>query len=196
MQPKILKLDIDGVLRDIVSPFLIKLYQEKGILVGLCDLKCFFFEKTIDERFNINSREFILEHAKEIFLDDAKPYPNVVEDLKILRKYFDEIKLVSAQWTSETEALTDKWLTKYKIDKLVDDIIYTRNKEQIKGDIFVDDHIRNLINSKDPIKICRWQPWNECLRSGHICFDKCNNVNKIPVIKELIDIFGCIPADI
>jgi 5'(3')-deoxyribonucleotidase len=168
----VLKCDIDGVLRDVCSEVLKILEFEYGKKYGLEDINCFYFDRV----FGIEDVEgFFRKYAKEIFLD-AKPYWENLEDLGMLSEKY-KIVLVSAQFPG-TEYLTDKWLEKYGVFDYVDDVIYTSEKEKVKGNIFVDDCVHNLERSRDDVRLCMARPWNICAQG------------KFPRIKRLKEVEG------
>jgi 5'(3')-deoxyribonucleotidase len=152
-----MKLDIDGVLRDINTTFCKLLLEQYNYKVDYNDFNCYWFTNTImNDLPNFNSKKFMIDNKIEIF-GNSKPYYENIEILdKLSEKY--KIKIVSAQF-NETEKITDKWLNKYKILKNVDEVIYTTNKKAIKGDFLVDDCIHNLFYKND---ICVARPWNKC----------------------------------
>jgi 5'(3')-deoxyribonucleotidase len=149
-----LVVDIDEVLRRII-PEIIKIYNaEHKTKIIEEDIKEWYLHKTFP--MIKNDEEFFRKHAHQIFLK-AKPEVHAIDLLNELYSN-NNIILASSQFTG-LENLTDLWLEKNKIK--FDDLIYTRDKSKIKGDIMIDDGVHNLISSSCTHTICMARPWNE-----------------------------------
>jgi len=134
---KKLILDIDGVIRDIIPQivWVYNIYYAVGKVtesnITEWDLsKCLPLIK--------DTKRFFIENGIEIFVH-SEPFPETLSALDILKREFDTV-LVSHQY-EEIRHYTDVWLERHKIDIPV---IYTADKNQVTGDIIVDDYYKHL----------------------------------------------------
>lgn len=143
--------DMDGVLADVYSHFIALEYQETGIKLELQDLN----GKLESEAFpsfhkHVNSKGFF--RTTPLILDS-------IEGLKYLNdKYY---VLIVSSATEFPSSLNDKrlWLGEHFPFISWKQMIFCGTKENIKGDIMIDDHDKNL-SKFDGRKILFTQPHN------------------------------------
>lgn len=150
----IIRVDVDGVLRDIITPTL-KIYRQfynESKIIKPGHIKEFNLNRYLPE---VNNWEnFFVAFGNEIFLKGL-PYPGATSFMKKLNKHFD-IAIVSHQFRG-VEMYTTSWLQYYQIP--YNHIVFTKDKEIINSDILIDDAIHNLEKAKIPI--CIKRPWNQ-----------------------------------
>lgn len=168
---KTLILDVDGVLRDIVSRTM-EIYRrdiEPGNNTRYDEIDT--YDMRVLPKLG-NTRQFFSgKYARDIFCDSF-PYEHnigmIVQDLS--RKY--NIHIVTNQFLGN-ENYTLKWLNKYNIK--YDAITFTADKSLVTGDVMVDDYWKNL-ESFNGRRILFHQPYN-----------KNYNFERIKSLKELIE---------
>lgn len=146
----IIKVDIDGVLRNILSP-MCKLYNEqfktkiKEENVNEYAVDKFFTK--IKKELGYSAVKFFFEdNSKEIFRN-APIYEGAKEALDILKSLGHKIVIVSWQRTLENKINTLEWLNEHNIQ--YDDICFTNNKHSIIGGIMIDDNPEFLCQCAD-----------------------------------------------
>ena len=153
----IIKLDIDGVLRDMESP-MIRLYNEKfQTHMKLGDLVSY----DIDESFplfrntGIDGHKFFFEdHLQECYIE-AKAYERAAEAVKLLRKRGHVIHVVSYQPSLKAQKATLEWLNVNNIE--FDDITFTdiKDKTYVPCDVIIDDCPEYIDSEPESVlKIC------------------------------------------
>jgi len=100
--------------------------------------------------------KFYFKYPKEIY-EDASPYLKQLNQLHELKKEH-EINIVTKQPVG-LEKYTIAWLEKWKVP--YDNLMFTQNKDLIRGDVLVDDYTGNLENYKQGIPVCLDRPWNK-----------------------------------
>lgn len=155
---KILKIDIDGVIRNI-SPGVLHIYNTKynksNKIYTVNDITAFHYTECFpDFPKDMNYEDFFTDNREEIF-GKAKPFPFAIQGLKALKEKY-EIVLVTAQFPGAIET-TKKWLKEYDVP--YDRVVYTFNKNEVDGWILLDDRIENLEESTS-ISVCMSRPWN------------------------------------
>lgn len=154
-----MKIDVDGVLRDIY-PMIISCYdKEMGYesKIKPSDIKSYILSKHFPRMGN--KEAFFIRNAKSIFLE-AKPFKDYDKINEISRNH--NILIVTDQLNG-LETLTLEWLNlwgiKYK------DIFFTGDKEVVPGDILLDDNPRNILNTLDTsMKVIMDRPYNQDIR--------------------------------
>ena len=153
----IIKLDIDGVLRDMESP-MIRLYNEKfQTHMKLGDLVSY----DIDESFplfrntGIDGHKFFFEdHLQECYID-ADVYEGAAEAVKLLRERDHIIHIVSYQPSLKAQKATLEWLNANNIK--FDDITFTdiKDKTYVPCDVIIDDCPEYIDSEPESVlKIC------------------------------------------
>jgi 5'(3')-deoxyribonucleotidase len=164
MNKKIIKIDVDGVLRDMLS-IMCKIYNEhynENIFpynvtnydVNISFPKC----QEID---NISAKDFFFkENAYKIY-NQASVIPMSDSAMRLLHNLGYYIVIVSCQKTYKNKYDTLNWLDENNI--YYDSICFTNDKSIVKGDIMVDDCIdflKQCNNNKEEL-ICIKAPYNE-----------------------------------
>lgn len=143
--------DMDGVLADIYAHLMAYEYKESGIeptkqdLYGRLEASAFpSFEKII---------------SSKDFFRTAPVMEYSIEGLRYLNNKYKVLIVSSA--TEFPNSLNEKhaWLTEFFPFISWTQMIFCGNKESIRGDIMIDDHIKNL-NSFAGRKILFTQPQN------------------------------------
>lgn len=171
---KIVKVDIDGVIRDIMSTIRALYYQATGV----------FLEDEDITRYDVNdvfvkipdARNFFFEgkNAETVFKESI-PFPGARMALRELSDAGFKIVLVTWQIGTRNKTYTLDWLDKWKIP--YDDICFTRDKYMIDGNYLIDDNPEFLSDERDKSsKIMIERPYNkewkspifraQCLRSA------------------------------
>ena len=156
-----LKVDIDGVLRDVISEVVSIHNQKYGSNITVDDIIDYHICKYVPHI--DNCRDFFKEHREQIFLH-AKPYPDTINIINELYHQGFIIKIVSAQFPFSKD-LTTKWLENHNV--CYHELHYTSEKEKIPGDVFIDDHYEYVIKSKDKYPLLLSRPWNKHFKYPH-----------------------------
>ena len=154
---KIIKIDCDGVLRDML-PAMCMLYNDY-----------YEDEMTPDDitSFNVNKiftkcpnayDFFFKEHANYIYLNSPK-CEKAKEAMDLLHEKGYHIIIVSTQPSFENQYYTLKWLKDNEI--YYDSICFTEEKGMILGHIIVDDYPSNLFKCHESNKILIDAPYNK-----------------------------------
>ena len=156
---KIIKIDIDSVIRDIHSEMLhvynASLFKERQ--VNYEDLKDFDVSKVYPGL--LDAEDFFFRvHAEKVF-GEAKVCEKAVEGLSKLKKMGHRIILVSAQY-KHNMALTINWLLRNEIP--FDEVCFVQDKSLVKGDFILDDNVENLYSCIPTGEhlVCLSRPWN------------------------------------
>ena len=166
----IINVDVDGVLRDIHTPYINiynKIHNTNYVLSDIVNYSLNILLKLE------KPKEFFLKHYIPIFRD-AKPYDNI-EYLNKLSKN-NTIQIVTSQYKG-LESTTIDWLNKNNV--YYDSIHFTHDKQLIKGDVFLDDYIYHLNKSTCSDVICMDRTYN-----------KEWNGKRISDIKDLYDLLN------
>lgn len=156
------KVDVDGVIRDIFTP-MCNLYNSTfGVSINPDDVKDYNVEVSfplIREKLGKSAFEwFFVDNADEIFLY-SKPFPKVAEALRKLREYGAHVMIVTWQHTYGNKVRTLKFLERNGIE--YDDILFTKEKWRIEADYIIDDNPKFLFDKEEKsIKIMVDAPYN------------------------------------
>lgn len=155
----IIKIDVDGVIRNITKP-MIELYERDfGDIVSEDD----FIDYDVDVVFpklNGNAREyFFIKNGKYVFYDGAEIHDGVKETIDLLHGLGHKIVIVTWQMGLANKIYTLEFLEKHDI--YYDDICFTRDKDIINGDVIIDDNPEFLDKEDtDVYKVCIDAPYN------------------------------------
>ena len=141
MNKKIIKIDIDGVLRDMLSEMCYIYNREYNESIKPSDVKEYDVDKTFTKCNEIDGMS-----AKYFFFNDYAyelcSFPKVIdkakEALDLLHKLDYYIIIVSYQNDYINKEATLSWLNEHNI--YYDSICFTDRKDLIHGDIIVDDN--------------------------------------------------------
>ena len=155
----IIKLDIDGVLRDMETP-MIRLYNEKfQTCMKLGDLISY----DIDESFPLfrnadidtdGYKFFFEDHLQECYIE-AKAYEGAAEAVKLLQERGHVIHIVSFQPSLKAQKATLEWLNINNIE--FDNITFTNIKDKtcVPCDVIVDDCPEYIDSEPESVlKVC------------------------------------------
>lgn len=151
--------DMDGVLADVYAQFINYEYNESGIRLSAKELN----GKTEAEAF-----PHYLRHVnQENFFRNAPVITDSIEGLKYLNGKYKVLIVSSA--TEFPRSLTEKqaWLNQYFPFIGWEQMIFCGHKDAIKGDIMIDDHIKNLGNFEGK-KLLFTQPHNVNIQDSHL----------------------------
>ena len=174
------KIDIDGVLRDVLSTLCEIYNKEFGTDLTSKDIKHYKVDKSfplIKERLGYSAvKYFFEEHSDEIFLK-SNILCNACLAIKSLKDAGHHITIVSYQRSLQNKIDTLNWLQNNNIE--YDDICFTDKKYLIKGDYMIDDNLEFLIEQKlndSSVKlICINAPYNINVLPNH--FIRYNSLN-------------------
>ena len=157
----IIKIDMDGVIRDII-PTMLKIYNEE-----------FKQNMSVDEitEYNVNSSfidiisktgklatdYFFIDNAEEIFTK-SNLCNSAKEAIDMLHRAGHKIIICTWQQTHESKIYTLNYLNDNNI--YYDDICFTKEKELIKSDVMIDDNSDFLKSDLSEKKICIDAPYN------------------------------------
>lgn len=158
----IIKIDMDGVIRNII-PTILKIYNsEFSENLKESDITAYdvntSFPKFMIEKGKLASEVFFVDNAKEIFLNSSL-FIGAKEAIDLLHQEGHKIIICTWQMTYETKQYTLEFLEKNKI--YYDDICFTKDKELIKSDFIIDDNIEFLEKDFSKRKICISAPYNK-----------------------------------
>lgn len=165
----IVKIDMDGVIRDILTP-MCDIYND------LCkenvrpeDINVYnvneFFVKMWDEFLFKPSDHFFNYMADDVFLNKSKPYEGVRDAILRLKENGFKVIIVTWQESLKNKLLALEFLNRYDIP--YDDICFTRDKYLIQGDILIDDNPEFLDDPRDKsLKLCVEYAYNSHIRSA------------------------------
>lgn len=147
----VIKIDMDGVIRDIFTPMLeiyLRIYKEKLTMEDIFDYdvdKVFTKVREVD---NMSAAKFFFNgfSARRLFLY-SKPYEGVRESLKRLKEAGHKIVIVTWQFNTENKMHTLQFLEDNDIP--YDDICFTKDKWMVQGDILIDDNPEFILDERD-----------------------------------------------
>ena len=121
MSKKIVYIDLDGVIVDLISQMKKELSETSKI-----------YEDETD----------IIDDSETIFIN-SQPIPHALESIVELEKYFDVYILSTAPWHN-IHSWSQKriWVDKY-MPTMFKKLILTHHKEQLIGEYLIDDRLKN-----------------------------------------------------
>lgn len=155
---KIIKLDVDGVIRDCTTP-LLKIYNK----LSDDNVK---YEQLSDWNYDVNFKnghrysDLFLAHPKEIFENAPLYEENIVDILNTIKHNGYLIHITTHQYHG-LEKYTVNWLHKNNIP--YDYMSFVKDKTLVYGDVMIEDALHNLEASKKigEQTICVDRPWNQ-----------------------------------
>lgn len=150
----IIKIDVDGVIRDIITA-MCDIYNERFN----CDLNP---TDVTDYDINLNfpkiyrqtgkqpTEYFFKDNAELIFNTVSRPFDGVKEAIDSLRNNGHKVVIVTWQFNLENIKHTLEFLDRYSIQ--YDDICFTHDKWMIKGDYLIDDNPAFIMDKRDSSK--------------------------------------------
>lgn len=172
------KIDIDGVLRDILSTMCEiynKEFNENLSKDDIINYKVDISFPLIKEKLGYSAVKYFFEDkSKEIFLNSCL-INTASYSIKRLREAGHHVIIVSYQCSYQNKIDTLNWLKNNNIE--YDDICFTDKKYLIKGDYLIDDNLEFLVDQKlydngETQCICINAPYNvNCLPYMFIRYD-------------------------
>ena len=153
---KIIKIDCDGVLRNML-PAMCSLYNDYFGNLSPEDITDYDINK-IFTKCKDPYKFFFDTHAKYIYLCSQK-FEKAKEAMDLLHEKGYHIIIVSNQPTFENQLYTLQWLKDNEI--YYDSICFTKEKQIIFGHIVIDDYANNLIQCSEEKKILIEAPYNK-----------------------------------
>ena len=150
-----IKIDMDGVIRDII-PTMLKIYNEEcdGQLTAndIADYNVnTSFPNVITKKNKLATDFFFVDKAEDIFR--YSPMCNgAKEAINMLHRAGHRIVICTWQFTHEAKVYTLEFLKANEI--YYDDICFTKEKDLIKSDVIVDDNPEFLKADNSEKKIC------------------------------------------
>lgn len=128
--------DMDGVLADVYGQFIKMKYRDSGIRLNREDL-CGKSEEEAFPSFN--------RHVREVgFFRTAPVMADSVEGLKLLNDKYNVLIVSSATEFPDSLIEKQQWLNEHFPFITWQQMIFCGRKDSIKGDIMIDDHLKNL----------------------------------------------------
>lgn len=143
--------DMDGVLADVYAQFINYEYKESGVRLYIKDLH----GKSESEAFP-HSETHVRSSG---FFRTAPVIESSIEGLKLLNDKYKVLIVSSATEFPLSLAEKQEWLNEYFPFITWEQMIFCGRKDSIKGDIMIDDHIKNL-KTFEGEKILFTQPHN------------------------------------
>lgn len=164
MNKKVIKIDVDGVLRDMLSAMCGIYNAVYNDNIQPCDVKDYDVDVSFPkckEKDGISAKYFFFnEYGYEVY-NCADVLPKAKEAMDILHNLGYYIVIVSHQESYLNRHDTLLWLDSKNI--YYDSICFTKDKSIIKGDIMVDDCVENLkqCDNNEEELICITASYNE-----------------------------------
>lgn len=181
-----IKFDVDGVLRDMLTPMIEIYNKEFGQDLCVSDIKEYDVDLSfplIKERLGINAREYFFKIHEQEVVANAPACEGVVECLKELKDYGHKIIIVTFQFTNQAICDTAKWLGDHGIP--YDEIHFTGQKWAVTGDVIVDDNVHFMEDEREnAYKMCMSYPYNE--------YYKCPDTENFVRVSNIYDACSCI----
>lgn len=159
----IVKIDVDGVIRDINSKMCEiynQTFNQRLTINDIFDYDVTKVFKKIKEKTKMSAVDFFFHlHSKDVFLH-SKPYEGVKEAIDKLRTAGHKVIIVTWQFNLNNKINTLLFLEKNNIH--YDDICFTRDKWMIQGDYLIDDNPEFIMEERDSSeKILIEMPYNK-----------------------------------
>lgn len=165
----VIKIDMDGVIRDILTP-ICSIYNDlcKDNVVPQ-DIDVYnvnkFFVK-MNDMFLLDPADYFFNYkAEDVFLKMARPYDGVRDAILKLQNNGFKVVIVTWQETLKNKYLALEFLDKYNIP--YDDICFTRDKYMVQGNVLIDDNPEFLDDPREKsAKICIEYAYNKHVGSA------------------------------
>ena len=173
----IVKIDVDGVLRDIFTP-MCELYNHKCLEnISVSDIHSYNVDETFSKLKELDIKNvsdfFFKDNSKTLFLD-SKPYPYVQESLLRLKENGCKIVISTWQLNTDNKILTLKFLQENNIP--YDDICFSKDKWIVKSDFIIDDNPEFITDEREKAKkILIDMPFNRSINRKDVV--RVNNIS-------------------
>lgn len=154
MDSKVVLVDMDGVLADIHAHMVLEEYKRSGVKIDLNEIHGMLEDEAFPSFYE-------MIHSVGFF----RSAPVVKDSVEGLRYLNDKYKvLVVSSATEFPNSLNEKhaWLNEHYPFISWKQMIFCGSKANIKGDIMIDDHSKNLLTFEGR-KILFTQPHNSCI---------------------------------
>lgn len=152
----VIKIDVDGVIRDIVTtmcsmynktfPDTVKLYPR-----DITDYNINNSFPAIKRELGLEPSDFFFsQNAEYVFYSASEPFMKVKDALELLRQNNHKIVIVTWQFNLENKENTLKFFDLYNL--YYDDFCFTKDKWMIYGDYLIDDNPEFIFNDRDTSK--------------------------------------------
>ena len=179
----VIKIDIDGVIRDLLRAMCEVFNNEFDGHVMPCDIREYnvneepHFRPIRDKYPSITPHEyFFREHRNEVFLDYAVPFFGVKQAIDKLREKGHKVVIVTKQIGISNKMNALKFIDKNGIN--YDDICFTADKWSIDGDYLIDDNPEFLEDERE--------------KSKKIIIDAPYNQNRCKELPRFHHLFGAV----
>jgi len=172
MKDKILILDVDEVLRNLIQAVLDQYnlkYKTKFVKEDITDYDIKIALTEIH-----NTIDYFYENAKKCFLY-SKPFDDIHNVITKIQKQLGYHIRVTTNQFKQLESYTIEWLNLHNIP--YDSLIFTSDKSWVTGDIIVDDNPEFIISSPCKNKILMKRPWN---KEYWYKYDSIENIKELP----------------
>lgn len=150
----VVKIDVDGVIRDIISAMCDIYKKEFGKRVSARSIVEYDINRSFPDikkrTGKLPSEYFFTDNADKIFETVSKPFNGVKEAIDKLRRNGHKVVIVTWQFSLKNIKHTLDFLEMYNIR--YDDICFTRDKWMIKGDYLIDDNPEFILDKRDKSK--------------------------------------------
>ena len=138
----IVKIDVDGVIRDIITT-MCRIYEEEfGARIEVDEVVDYDINTNfplVMERTGMKPTEyFFVKNAHRVFHSEVSPFRGACDAIRKLRENGYEVVIVTWQFNFDNIMHTLKFLHDYGVE--YDDICFTKNKWMICGDYIIDDN--------------------------------------------------------
>jgi 5'(3')-deoxyribonucleotidase len=174
---KIIVLDVDETIRDMMSPVL-KMYNlVHGTKFTKDDIDNYDFRNVLTEIKDM--KEYFYNNAEMCFVN-SDMFEGTIESLLELQKMGYHIRITTNQFKG-LEIFTLYWLNKHTIP--YDSIVITNDKSWVDGEFIVDDNLDMIKSSPCKYKILVKRAWN---KDGWNIYSPITNISELPAkIKEI-----------
>lgn len=146
----IVKIDVDGVIRDIFTR-MCEIYNDMfNTNLKPSDIYDYDVEKVfpkIKQTFNMDASYFFFDANSEEIFFKSKPYLDAKTSIERLINEGHHVVIATWQKTDKNKTDTLNFLKKYKIP--YHDICFTRDKWMIKSDVIIDDNPEFILDERD-----------------------------------------------
>ncbi len=144
MSKKIIAVDMDGILVDLLGKWLGSINREHGLNVKSEDIDDWEMGNCVKLK-PLGKKVYEYLERPGFFFDDVQPIPGAIEGFNALRKLPDSHVIIVTSATSKEHPVVGKlhWLKKFLPDFSQKDVIFAYHKHLIKADVWIDDSDNN-----------------------------------------------------
>lgn len=177
----IIKVDVDGVIRDIITTMCSIYNDEFGENISPKDIRDYDVNKyfpLIKERIGMKPTDYFFDvNANKVFETVSKPFEGVQDAIERLRANGNKVVIVTWQFNVENIKHTLDFLEKYGIT--YDDICFTKDKWIVNGDYLIDDNPEFINDPRDKSrKLLVDTPYNKGI---------CGTYRRVKSLRDAVD---------